>query len=100
MAKYSSSFIELAARGAKARYDELQAEVAALIRQFPSLPGGRGDAAGRGRRRSKRAMTTASEAAVPRRRRQSNMSAAARKAVSERMKKYWAGRRKAKGAKK
>jgi hypothetical protein len=32
-------------------------------------------------------------------RRRSRMSAAARKAVSERMKKYWAERRKAKGKK-
>ena len=34
-----------------------------------------------------------SESATPRRRRKRSMSAAARKAVSERMKKYWAGRR-------
>jgi hypothetical protein len=79
----------LARLGAKSRLDELRREEAAIRRAFPDLFGGRGRQAvaregkGRGRRR--------------RGRRRSAMSAAARKAVSERMKKYWADRRKKKG---
>jgi len=76
----------LARLGAKARLEELRREEAAIRRAFPDLFRGRGrtedaagDGAGGGRRR---------------RRRRSRMSAAARKAVSVRMKKYWASRRK------
>ena len=76
----------LARLGAKSRLDELRREEAAIRRAFPDLFGGRGGQAvarkGRGGRR-----------------RRSNMSAAARKAVSERMKKYWADRRKQKKGK-
>ena len=62
----------LARLGAQARLEELKREEAAIRQAFPDL--GRTVSAG-GRRRSR-------------------MSAAARKAVSERMKKYWAARRK------
>ena len=55
-------------------------------REFPELFG-----------RGRRGETGNGEAAAPRRRRA--MSAAARKAVSERMRKYWAERRKSKAAK-
>jgi hypothetical protein len=73
----------LARLGAKSRLDELRREEAAIRRAFPDLFGGRGG-----------------QVARTGRRRRSNMSAAARKAVSERMKKYWADRRKKKaGAK-
>jgi len=74
----------LARLGAQARLDELRREEATIRRAFPDL-------FGRGRGRA-----TASDmgSAAPRRRR--GMSAAARKAVSVRMKKYWAARRKAK----
>jgi len=75
----------LARLGAKSRLDEIRREEAAIRRAFPDLFGGRGAAAGRQGRRG--------------RRRRSNMSAAARRAVSERMKKYWADRRKQKKAK-
>jgi len=78
----------LARLGAKSRLDELKREEAAIRRAFPDLFGGRGRAAGaRGSRKGGG------------RRRRSNMSAAARKAVSQRMKKYWADRRKQKQAK-
>jgi hypothetical protein len=78
----------LARRGAQAVVDELEREAATIRRAFPDLFGGRapapkasvGGAAGRARRRR-------------------GMSPSARKAVSERMKKYWAERRKAKGKK-
>jgi hypothetical protein len=73
----------LARLGAKSRLEELRAEEAAIRRAFPDLFSG-----GRGR---------SAVVAVARRRR--GMSAAARRAVSVRMKKYWADRRKAKGSK-
>ena len=76
----------LARLGAKARLEELRQEEAAIRRAFPDLlsRGGRPAAAAR---------------KVARTRRRRPMSAAARQAVSERMKKYWANRRKSKGAK-
>lgn len=76
----------LARLGAIARLEELGQEEAAIRSEFPDL-------FGRGRRRAAGTRV----AATGRRRRA--MSAAARKAVSERMRKYWAERRKAKGAK-
>ena len=72
----------LARLGAMARLQQLKEEEAAIRREFPELFGGRRAAAGE-------------EGRATRRRR--NMSTANRKAVSERMKKYWAERRKAKG---
>ena len=74
----------LARLGAKSRLDELQREEAAIRRAFPDLFSGR------------RRQATGARAAGRGRRRRSNMSATARKAVSERMKKYWAARRKEK----
>jgi hypothetical protein len=73
------------------RLEQIRAEEAAIRAEFPEL-------FGRGTRREE----AAADGAAPRgrrRRRRTNMSAAARKAVSERMRKYWAERRKAKGAK-
>ena len=70
----------LARLGAKARLDELRREEAAIRRAFPDLLGSGRPAAGRG---------TAA-------RRRKPMSDAARKEVSERMKRYWAARNKAK----
>ena len=77
----------LARLGAKSRLEELRREEAAIRRAFPELfrGGGRGAAA-----------DDAPARAGGRRRRRSRMSPAARKAVSERMKKYWASRRKSK----
>ena len=78
----------LARLGAMARLEQLRQEEAAIRGEFPELFGGgrRAEAADgqvrRGRRRGRRAM-----------------SAAARRAVSVRMRKYWAERRKAKGGK-
>jgi hypothetical protein len=74
--------------GAKARLEQLRQEEASIRRAFPDLfSRGAGAAASAGD----------AAAAAPARRRRSRMSAAARKAVSERMRKYWAERRKAKG---
>ena len=75
----------LARLGAMARLEQLRQEEAAIRAEFPEL-------FGRGRRPQADA-----PAAPPARRRRRAMSAAARKAVSERMRKYWAEQRKAKG---
>ena len=77
-----------ALKGAEQRLVEIAEEARAIFASFPELRGrGRGfDAAG-----------SPDGAAAPRarRRRKRRMSAAARKAVSVRMKKYWASRRRA-----
>jgi hypothetical protein len=76
----------LARLGARSRLEELQREEAAIRRAFPDLFGGRG----------RKAAGEAGASKAPRQRKRSNMTAAARKAVSDRMKKYWAARRKEK----
>jgi len=70
--------------GAKARLEELRQEEAAIRKAFPDLFSGRG----------RQKTMGAAAGAAPKKR--SHMSAAARKAVSARMKKYWAARRSAK----
>lgn len=80
----------LARLGAIARLEQLREEETAIRAEFPEL-------FGRGRRHDGRGNDAAAGAAGGRRRR--SMSAAARKAVSVRMRKYWAERRKSKGAK-
>jgi len=75
----------LARLGAMARVEQLRAEEAAIKSEFPEL-------FGRGRREQ-----AANGQAAAGRRQRAAMSAAARRAVSQRMKKYWAERRKAKG---
>ena len=96
---------EYARRGATVRASELNAELAEIYRAFPDLRRGGASTSGvaktDGRTRAGRAARLAAEGgttsqATTRRRR--TMSPAARKAVSERMRKYWAQRRKAKGA--
>ena len=74
---------ELARTGAEAALSQLRAEIIAIERTFPELK-----LAGT-RRAVKRSIQKAEK-------RTQQMSAAARKAVSARMKKYWAERRKAK----
>src|SRR3954468_3570758 len=79
--------------GAQSRLEELRREEAAIRRAFPDLFRGRRGSAGRAA--SSAAETgSAGRGGRRRRRRRPAMSAAARKAVSERMKKYWAARRK------
>jgi len=73
----------LARLGAVARLEQLREEEAAIRSEFPELFGGR-----RGK-----AEKTPQERSAPKRR--SSMTAAQRREVSERMKKYWAERRKA-----
>jgi len=73
----------LAVSGAETLLKELRAEVVALERTFPEL------ALPQRRRALRRTLKDADKQTR-------RLSAAARKAVSERMKKYWAERRKAK----
>lgn len=77
----------LARLGARARLDEIEAERQSILRAFPGLAGGRagepdeeGDAPADG---------------PTVRRRRKKMPAAQRKAQSDRMKEYWAERKKA-----
>jgi hypothetical protein len=74
---------ELARAGAEVVLKELRAEIIAIERTFPEL------ALPRRRRALRRAVKEATN-------RTRKMSAATREAVSERMKRYWAERRKAK----
>ena len=72
--------LRLARLGAEARLEALEREREAILRTFPGI-----------QRRSS-ARTSSSD--QPARRRRRPMSAAERKAVSARMTKYWAARRK------
>lgn len=74
---------ELARAGAELALKELRAEIIAIERTFPEL------ALPKRRRAIRRSINRATQ-------RTRTMSAAARRAVSERMKRYWAERRKAK----
>ena len=78
MSKHSSSILELAQTGATHRYQELKTEMASLLAHFPHLAGEAPPSILR---------------TIGRVRKRRKMSAAARKAVSERMRKYWAARR-------
>jgi hypothetical protein len=73
---------ELARAGADQALKQLRAEIVAIERTFPELR------LSKGRRVLRRSINQAA-------RRTTRMSAAARKAVSDRMKRYWAERRKA-----
>lgn len=90
---------QLAARGAAVRLAELQAEIDAIRAAFPALRGSAGAGSRKGRRgRGNGAAAADAESTARPRRRRRTMSAAEKRAVSLRMKKYWAARRKAKGA--
>jgi len=94
MPRHSSQILELAKRGAAARLQDLKHEAEMLIELFPhlrdsfdkdELPISFIVARGSGRLTRRDGV----------RRKRKRMSAAARRAVSLRMKKYWAARRKA-----
>ena len=95
MPKHSSSILALARRGAEARWNELQAELASLRRAFPDLGGARRVAATTTARGAGRSKTMSVETVADETYRRRKISPAARRAVSLRMKKYWAARRKA-----
>lgn len=93
----------LARLGAARRLEELRQEEAAIRAAFPDLDNERTVQRGT-RRRGRTAARSAGTAATPpaasaasSRATRYKMSAAQKRAVSERMKKYWAARRKAKG---
>jgi hypothetical protein len=86
----------LARLGAQRRLDELKQEEAAIRAAFPDL-GARPAGRSRGGRRKGRAASADASAPPVKRAARYKMSAAQKRAVSERMKKYWAARRKAKG---
>lgn len=97
MARHSSHFLELARKGAEARFSELIDEAKMLVQSFPhlrdaydpdELPVSFIVAKGSGQLRAR---------TTPKRKKR-GMSASARKAVSLRMKKYWAAKRNAKKA--
>ncbi len=88
MAKIASAELRrLAIVGARARLQELQGEIAALVSAFPEIG-----------RSGVRPVATSIKRRKPGRK--TPMTAAERKEVSERMKRYWASRRAAKSAKK
>jgi len=82
----------LARLGAMSRLEQIKAEEKGIRAEFPEL-------FGRGTRRDDAAETPAAKAPKARRRRRPAMTTAQRKEVSDRMRKYWAERRKAKGSK-
>jgi hypothetical protein len=84
MAKHASHILDLARKGAEHKYDELKAEIAALVTQFPHL------AARAGAAMSKRgnAAVAAVTGSAPRKRQK--LSAKARKAMSDAQKARWA----------
>ena len=83
----------MARKGAEHRYEELKAEIASLVKNFPHLTA---RANQRVASAAAKGWTAIEGEAEQVRRRSRKMSASARKAVSDRMKKYWAERRKAK----
>ena len=83
MAKFDVN--KYARLGAEARAAELSAELAEIYRAFPGL------------RRGGRTAAAGAEGGGPARRQRKPMTAAQKRAVSVRMKKYWANRRKAQG---
>lgn len=83
MAKRSIDIKKLAEVGAASRISELKAELESLYRHFPELRSGRTAASRKASRQVKER----------RGKKRSTMSAAQKKAVSVRMKKYWAARR-------
>ena len=83
----------LARAGAEARLKELQDEIADIQRAFPGIGGPSA------RRVDVRREAPAQTSSPTRRRKRPAMTAAQRKAVGERMKKYWAERRKQAGKK-
>ena len=88
--KILNDILTWARRGAEARWNELQAEAAALLKTFPDLA----TISNAARRTIAKSARGVADALEPKRKR-SKMSAAQKKAVSARMKKYWAARRKA-----
>ena len=96
MAKHSSHILDMARKGAEHRYDELKAEITALVKNFPHL----GSKAGRAAKRGGAAMADAAGAFLkPIARKRRKLSAKARKAISDAQKARWAKHKAAKSSK-
>jgi hypothetical protein len=97
MAKHSSHILDMARKGAEHKYDELKAEIATLVKNFPHLAARKGEQISRGASsvltRGGQALMAAISSAAPKKRRK--MSAKARKAISLAQKARWANQRKA-----
>lgn len=90
---------KLAAHGARARLEELRAEIAAIARAFPDVTAAGDRAVPRRRRRRRAAGATAATTNGKRsRRRRGKLSAAGRAAISAAQKKRWAAIKRKKAA--
>ena len=89
MPKHSSHILELAKKGAEARFRELLNEASLLINSFPHLR----DAFDKDQLPISFVLKRDADRRNAKAGRRRKMSAAARKAVSDRMTKYWAARR-------
>jgi hypothetical protein len=101
MAKHSSHILDMARKGAQHKYQELKAELAQLVKNFPHLADGK-NAVSRGAAALSRGGRSVIVAAggeglleKPKRRK---MSAKARKAISDAQKKRWAAQKSAAAA--
>ena len=97
MAKHSSYILDLARSAATVRWNELQSERSDLLKAFPDLRNVRARTSATVSKERRQATLTSSDG-VTRTTRTRKMSPAARRAVSLRMKKYWAARRKEKSS--
>lgn len=91
MAKKSSHILELAKRGAQARLQDLTMEAKLLLQLFPDLK----DSFEEDELPISFIIAKDSGRLTRGNRVRQKMSPAARRAISQRMKKYWAGKRKA-----
>ena len=89
---------KLAAHGARARLEELRAEIAAITRAFPDMASGDTATPRRRRRRGRKAGAATTTATNGRRRRRGKLSAAGRAAISAAQKKRWAAIKREKAA--
>jgi hypothetical protein len=87
MAKHPRHILDMARKGAEQTYEELKAEITALIRNFPHLAQRKGRPVSPGHSARSTSGTAQENAPAPRRRK---LSAKARKAISDAQKKRWA----------
>jgi hypothetical protein len=96
MAKHSSHILDMARKGAEHKYQELKAELAQLVKNFPHLAARAGGIASRGAaavsRRGRAVIAAAGTGLLPKPARR-KMSAKARKAISDAQKKRWAAQK-------
>jgi hypothetical protein len=95
MPKHSSHILDMARKGAEHRYQELKAEIATLVKNFPHLAGRARATVSRGAaalsKGGRAAFAAVADEVTPRKRRK--MSAKARKAIGDAQRKRWAEKR-------